>query len=201
MRYQRVVWSPVEEEWLSKNKTVPINQLTQALAKSRSAIQKKLIELNGESKGLKVKKKQISKIGKRKDCNNQFFRSSWEANVYRYLQQDSEVVLIEIEPTTFSFAPFGILKGTVSYTPDFKVTKYDGTYFWLEVKGFLRRMDKTKLKRFRKYYPEEAAKLYAVTGSETTASTKFFQEINVPIYRYYNFLKKTCAREIPGWES
>ena len=39
--------------------------------------------------------------------------------------------------------------------PDFKVLKDEKTHFWVEVKGFMDSKSKTKIKRFRKYFPEE----------------------------------------------
>lgn len=196
----KVIFSPVEEEYLRKHKDYPINQLCQALAKSRTAVKKKIAELEGKPSSLKVKKKQISKIGRRKDCDNQFFRSSWEANCYRYFKQRKDITRIEVEPTDFSFAPFGIIKGTVSYTSDFKVHMKSGDYIWVEVKGFLRRQDKTKLKRFKKYYPEEFRKLTYITASKKVAATKFFDELGVPAFCYYQDLKKEWKEKIPGWE-
>jgi hypothetical protein len=196
----RVVWSPVEEEWLRKNKHYPINQMTQALSKSRYAINKKLAEMKGRKTSTKIKKKVISKIGRRKDCDNMFLRSAWEANVYRYLKRDESIKFIEVEPTTFSFAPFGILKGTVSYTPDFKVTFVGGGYMWVEVKGYLKKTDQTKIRRFKKFFPKEFSNMFFIAGSPGTAASKFFTELGVPSLIYYNDLKKRFSKEIPGWE-
>lgn len=204
--FQRVVWSPVEVEWLSKNKTMPVNQLTQALSKSQTAVKRKLAELTGKNPKVHAKKRQISKIGRRKDCDNCFLRSSWEANSYRYFKYlgkhgEHRIVLIEVEPTVFSFAPFGILRGTVSYTPDFKITYSDGSYLWIEVKGFMKRQDATKIKRFIKYFPNEGKKLRAITGSVKTKSTSQMAALGVPIFIYYNDMKKKYKDVIPNWET
>lgn len=85
-----------------------------------------------------------------------FFRSNWEARVAKYLQLLKEQGAIsewEHEPQTFWFEE--IRRGTRSYLPDFKVTRPCGSYYWVEVKGYLDRKSRTKIKRFRKYYPEE----------------------------------------------
>jgi hypothetical protein len=43
----------------------------------------------------------------------------------------------------------------VSYLPDFKVTDLNETYYWVEVKGFMDAKSRTKIKRFKKYFPQE----------------------------------------------
>jgi len=199
--FKPTTWSPLEEDYLKTHKSLEINQLCAYMAKSRYAIQTKLAELDGETPSRGPKKRQVSKIGRRKDCDNQVMRSTWEANTYRYLKTQDNVHHIEVEPTTFSFAPFGILHGTVSYTPDFKVTFKSGEYIWIEIKGFLPKQDRTKIKRFKKYYPEEFAKLYCVVGSAKTGAAKFFSEQNVTTLFYYSELAKKCKHTIPEWES
>lgn len=85
-----------------------------------------------------------------------FFRSSWEVKFACYLQFLKEKKIIsewEHEPKTFWFD--AIKRGTRSYLPDFKITRPDGTHYWVEVKGYMDAKSKTKIKRFQKYYPEE----------------------------------------------
>lgn len=97
-----------------------------------------------------------TKSGKRADLNNQFFRSSWEANYARYLNwliEHGEIKSWEFECHTFTFP--GITRGTISYTPDFKVYENDGSYSWHEVKGWMDNKSKTRLKRMAKYFPDE----------------------------------------------
>lgn len=80
MRFQKIIWSPVEVEYLSKHRDDPLNQLTVALSKSRNAINNKLAELDGKPvKGKQKKSGKGTKIGKRKDLFNTFVRSGWEA--------------------------------------------------------------------------------------------------------------------------
>jgi predicted nuclease of restriction endonuclease-like RecB superfamily len=40
------------------------------------------------------------------------------------------------------------------YTPDFKVMRPDGTYFFVEYKGYLRPNDKTKMKAIKQQHPD-----------------------------------------------
>ena len=89
-----------------------------------------------------------------------YFRSSWEANVGRYLQWQKEHGMIAEwyhEPETFWFE--GVRRGCVTYLPDFKVIRLDFSHEWLEVKGFMDAKSKTKIARFRKYYPKETLRI------------------------------------------
>lgn len=97
-----------------------------------------------------------TKSGKRKDLNNRFFRSSWEANYARYLNwliANGQIARWEYECKTFLF--HGVTRGEISYTPDFKVYENDGSYSWHEVKGWMDAKSKSKLKKMSKFYPEE----------------------------------------------
>lgn len=85
-----------------------------------------------------------------------YFRSDWEYKFAKYLQTLKDAHAIkewEHEPRTFWFED--IKRGTRSYLPDFKVTRGDGTHYWVEVKGYYDKKSLTKIKRFKKYYPEE----------------------------------------------
>jgi len=90
-----------------------------------------------------------------------YARSCWEANFARWLQWQKENGLIydwEHEPKTFWFE--GIKRGCVSYKPDFRVFSLVGEertidHYWVEVKGWMDPKSATKIKRFRKYFPEE----------------------------------------------
>lgn len=88
-----------------------------------------------------------------------FFRSGWEVKYAVYLQFLKESHAIkewEHEPKTFWFDE--IKRGVRSFLPDFRVTREDGTQYWVEVKGYMDPKSRTKIKRFGKYYPDE--KLY-----------------------------------------
>ncbi len=89
--------------------------------------------------------------GKRK-----YYRSTWEANYARYLEYlkvNGHIKRWEHEPKTFWFNK--IKRGVRTYLPDFKITLNNNTYYWLEVKGYMDAKSRTKIKRFRKYYPKE----------------------------------------------
>lgn len=91
-----------------------------------------------------------------------YFHSQLEVKVATYLQTLQNGLQIEnweYEPHTFWFLE--IKRGCRSYTPDFEVTRLDGSHFWIEVKGYMDSKSKTKLKRFAKYYPDE--KIVVVT--------------------------------------
>lgn len=111
------------------------------------------------------------KYGRREDLGGQFFRSSWEANYARYLDlmlKNKRIAAWDYEPETFWFEH--IKRGVRSYTPDFRVTRLDGTQYYVEVKGWMDRKSKTKLARFRRFYKSETlevvdAKAYRRLGS------------------------------------
>jgi hypothetical protein len=180
------------------------DQLCIALSKSRNALQKKIKELNGE---IVVSNKSIafqSKIGKREDLGI-FVRSGWEANCMRVFKSGKfKYTDPAYEPRTFSFTDFVPPKGAaLSYTPDFEVQKGKKKFF-VEVKGnWLRGTDKTKMKRFKKYYPDDFKKLIVVVSSLNTKTAKWFmEELGIPEENVveYNQLKKQFSKEIPEWE-
>lgn len=81
----------------------------------------------------------FGRVGIREDLN-QYFRSSWEANIARLLNYYG--ILWKYEPQTF------VLR-EISYTPDFLI--YD-TY--LEIKGVYLKNSGEKIRRFKETYPE-----------------------------------------------
>lgn len=85
-----------------------------------------------------------------------FCRSSWEAKYAHYLEWlkgRGEILKWEHEPHTFWFEK--IKRGVRSYLPDFRVTHAGGSTEWHEVKGWMDKKSKTKIKRMAKYYPYE----------------------------------------------
>jgi hypothetical protein len=115
-----------------------------------------------------------TKSGKREDLNNTFFRSAWEANIARYFNYVG--IKWQFEPKMFVFQD--IKRGCVSYTPDFYLPDEDR---WVEVKGWMDDKSKTKLNRFKKFYPEEYAKLEIISAKEYKEYAKY-------------------SRLIPNWE-
>jgi hypothetical protein len=84
-----------------------------------------------------------------------YYRSKWEANYARYLEwlkTNGEIREWIHEPDTFWFE--SIRRGVRSYLPDFKVTEIGGKIKYHEVKGWMDKKSRIKLKRMKKYYPE-----------------------------------------------
>ena len=117
-------------------------------------------------------------------------RSGWENNVLLWLNHIK--VKWEYEPQVFYFNE--VKRGTKGYTPDIWLPSEK---VWIEVKGYMSSVDKTKIKRFKKYYPEEFKKLHAITKNDKVDSTKFFQDFGVPIYAYYDDI----AQEFGGLDN
>jgi len=94
------------------------------------------------------------KGGFRKDLN-QYFRSAWEANVARTLNHLHIEWKYEYKRFDFNEENEGVL----SYQPDFYLPQYDK---WIEVKGWMDKKSKQRLKLFEKYYPKEYLKLILI---------------------------------------
>lgn len=98
-----------------------------------------------------------AKAGYAKIGNEEYyFRSKMERNYARWLQYQLDRGFIHYwayEPHTFWYEK--IRRGVRSYKPDFLITRLDGTCYYVEIKGYMDAKSKTKLKRFKKYYPEE----------------------------------------------
>ena len=93
-----------------------------------------------------------------------YFNSKAESNYARYLEhlkQQNQIKEWEYEPQTFWF--LAIKRGVRSYLPDFKITEHSGRTVWIEVKGYMDSKSQTKIKRFKKYYPDETLN---VVGSD-----------------------------------
>ena len=163
----KVSWSPVELEYLQANPNTSVEQLSIALAKSFNAIKKKRRELKNPSLNANGEVSPLgrtirgTRIGKRPDLGL-LVRSSWEANILRWLNWKK--LFWEYEPKTYAYIEFGVKHGTISYTPDIRVLNWDNKKeeVLIEIKGFLKAEDRTKLNRFRKYYPEEFSKLIGI---------------------------------------
>jgi len=119
-------------------------------------------------------------------------RSGWEANVLRVLQ--SYEIPFEFEPTIFRFP---IKRGNKAYTPDILLTDSNE---WIEVKGYLDKNSETKLKRFKKYYPEDFATLTMIIGKSSRKNREFCKTLGVPTVLYYEELSKLFKPKIPTWE-
>ena len=112
---------------------------------------------------------------------DKYYRSRWEANYARYLEwlrEIGEIKSWEHEPDVFWFEK--IKRGCVSYLPDFKVTENNGKIVYHEVKGWMDKRSKTKLKRMAKYYPDV--------------------ELILIDAKPYKSIERQMCRSIPGWE-
>jgi hypothetical protein len=81
-------------------------------------------------------------------------RSLYEANTVRFLKwlhMQKSIKSWEYEPERFSFKPDAT--GNWHYTPDFKLTRADGSHY-VEVKGYMHASSLTKLARFKKHFPK-----------------------------------------------
>jgi hypothetical protein len=120
--------------------------------------------------------------GKRKDLEDRYFRSSWEANYARYLNflvKNNSIHKWDYEVDTFWFNE--IKRGTRTYTPDFKIWEHlDSEPYYIEIKGWMDKKSQTKLKRMQKYYP--AIKVVLIQKKE------------------YDSIKKSVKPLIPFWE-
>ena len=123
-----------------------------------------------------------SKGGHREDLGGMFFRSSWEANYARYLNLLVKMKVVqswEFEPETFWFHK--IKRGVRSYLLDFKVFYTGDTKpSYVEIKGWMDKKSRTKIARFKKYYPQH--RLEVVGAKE-----------------YYS-LQRKWSSAIPNWE-
>ena len=114
------------------------------------------------------------KGGIRQDLN-QYFRSSWEANIARILNHLNIEWKYEYKRFNFSKEKEGIL----SYQPDFYLPKYNK---WIEVKGWMDEKSKIRLELFKKYYPTESLNLILIN-----------EEI-------YLLLNKQYSKIVENWE-
>lgn len=119
-------------------------------------------------------------------------RSGWEANVMRVLA--SYDIPFEFEPTVFTYP---IKRGNKAYTPDIYLRATDE---WIEIKGYLDNNSKIKLKRFKRYYPEEFAKLTMIIGKSSKKAREFCLELGVPTVLHYEEIGRLFKARITTWE-
>lgn len=132
-----------------------------------------------------------TKTGFREDiCLN--VRSNWEANFVRIL--NAYEIKFEFEPTVFAFP---IKRGTKGYTPDFYLTDSDE---WVEIKGYLDEKSKTKIKRFKRYYPQEFEKLVCIISKYSKDACSFMDELEVPKIIYYEDIRNEYSSLVLNWE-
>jgi len=139
--------------------------------------------------------------GMRQDLKKSF-RSRWEANIARYFNYMK--IQWEYEPCDFEFKK--IKRGSRYYKPDFYLPE---TNNYLEVKGFMSASDKTKLRRFKKYYPKESKRLQFVIYNPLSKSVEngkvmhfLLNDLEVEFCDIYSYkeIKEKLGSLIPNWE-
>lgn len=199
-------WTPYEDAYLvvALERSVPLPEIVKALNRPEGGVKARLGRLGYNPRSTDPLADLIEKInapvvapagsfraGYRADIDISV-RSGWEANVARWLTWND--IEWQYEPRTFYFP--NLKRGARAYLPDFYLPKED---LWIEVKGRLKSSDKTKLKRFLKYCPEEGSKLRGLPKDPNSEAAKGFKEIGIPIYAYYEDIM-TWAEDVPGWE-
>ena len=142
----------------------------------------------------------IAKGGYRKDLK-QYFRSKWEANMSRYYNFLG--IKWIYEPQEFEF--YKIKRGSRFYKPDFYLPEQDK---FIEIKGWFIANDKTKLRRFKKYYPEEFAKLKFIVPDKYSRSKangemiKFLcDDLGIDFEKIMSYKEiEKYGKLISGWE-
>lgn len=149
IEYKLKVSERSKKMWADKNHVVNSEIHKEIKAKLQSETMVKRLKENPKNQYSRVKKGKITIEDK-----TFFARSRWEANVAAYLQYLKESNLIadwEHEAQEYRFE--AIKRGVMSYLPDFKVTRLNGSFYLIEVKGYMDDKSKTKLNRMKKYFP------------------------------------------------
>lgn len=81
------------------------------------------------------------------EWNGNKFRSEFELNFAKELEEQG--VKWEYEPDKFEWYP-----EPRYYTPDFKITRPDGSVFYIETKGFFTASARTKMERVHAIHPD-----------------------------------------------
>lgn len=136
--------------------------------------------------------------GKREDLGEDSFRSASEANFARVLKHLG--IEYKFEHRTFFFHDYKVRP--FQYTPDFEIISSGSSDWpsgaWIEVKGYMDSSSRNKLKRFKKCYPDDAAKMIVVLHKNKQA-IEFCKNTG---YRYILFedLAGRYKDIIPNWE-
>lgn len=142
----------------------------------------------------------VARGGFRKDLGI-YVRSKMEANILRYYKFIK--VKYVYEPREFAF--FKIKRGSRFYKPDMYLPEQDKL---IEVKGFFTASDKTKIRRLKKYYPEEFAKLEFIIPDKYSRSKangemiKFLcADLGIDFNGIISYKEiEEHGKLIPGWE-
>lgn len=108
------------------------------------------------------------------DGKKYYLKSTWELKYAKYLEflkKQKKIKDWTYEEDVFWFEK--IKRGVRSYKPDFKIYNLDGTFEYVEVKGYWDAKSLTKLKRMRIYYPQ--IKISKVDGDFFKRMNKHFK--------------------------
>lgn len=103
------------------------------------------------------------KHGKRKDLNNIYFRSMWEANYARYLNIINEFGYIKSWSYENKIFPLYADHMPRTYCPDFEVVLSDNSIEFHEVKGFMDERSLIKLTAMEALHPEVCVRVIGKT--------------------------------------
>lgn len=137
---------------------------------------------------------QHTRTGARPDLGGIVCRSAWESDVLRVLQLWN--IQFEFEPRVFSF-PLDARGKSSAYLPDIYLNKTDE---YIEVKGMLDSRGRTKLRKFKKFYPEEFKKLTVIISKSNKQNKLFFRKLGVGQILYMEHLTKLFSYKIIMWE-
>lgn len=129
-----------------------------------------------------------------------YVRSRWEANLvfyFEYLKNQGLIKSWAYETEIFWFA--GIKRGTNNYKPDFKITENDGSFYFIEVKGYFTKKDAVKLARMKKYHPEIRMKVLS-SDSGFSKIHENFPNISFEKYASYDMIAEKSYL-VKGWGS
>ena len=154
----------------------------------------------GDIKNIGEDVMRIAKGGFREDLGI-YTRSKMEANVLRYYKFIK--VKYVYEPKEFEF--FKIKRGSRFYKPDIYLSEQDKL---IEIKGWFTASDKTKLRRFKKCYLGEFAKLEFVIPDKYSKSKangetiKFLcDDLGIDFEEIISYKEiEKYGKLIPGWE-
>jgi len=137
---------------------------------------------------------QHTKTGARQDLGGVVARSTWEADTMRILQLWG--ISWEFEPQEFAF-PLDAKGRSSMYIPDIYLPK---TNEFIEVKGMLDARGRSKLRKFKKFYPDEFSRLTVVISKSNKTNKFFFNKLGVKNILYYENLSKLFSKKIIMWE-
>jgi len=150
-----------------------------------------------------------TKKGVRKDVHPKYcFKSATEANFARILDflglkwkyEERAFTFVQSNGESYKNRPhiyvmdFEVLPGRKKKIPSGIESG------WIEVKGYMDAQSRSKLRRYKKHYPDEAAKTTIVIYTKYKKKDIEFCEKLGYRYIFYDALTKEYASQIPTWE-